>query len=109
MTRGQKSIRRLLQRLGVVPEGSKMSSFEIIASGACKSQPKPAGAPEEFFLSVRDRVEATEDEVKRRSRRESRRDRSHCGEGGLAALQRSLGEAQANDSGWPIFKGRYVE
>jgi hypothetical protein len=49
MTRGQKSICRLLQRLGVVPEGSETSSLKNIASGACKCQPKPARALEEFF------------------------------------------------------------
>ncbi len=30
-------------------------------------------------------------------------------EGDLAALLWSLGEAQANDSRWPIFKGKYVD
>jgi hypothetical protein len=48
-----------------------------------------------------------------------RRDRSRTGGGGrgdssaadgnLATLLRCLGGAQANYSGWPIFKGRYVK
>jgi hypothetical protein len=48
MTRGQKRIRRLLQRLGVMPEGSEASSLENVDVWA--SKPPPAGrAPEEFF------------------------------------------------------------
>jgi hypothetical protein len=49
MTRGQKCIHRLLQRLGVAPEGSETSSLKNMATGAPKPQPNPDGAPEEFF------------------------------------------------------------
>jgi hypothetical protein len=49
ITRSQKCIRRLLQRLGMVPEGSEVSSLEDTATGAHKPPPKPVGALEVFF------------------------------------------------------------
>jgi hypothetical protein len=64
MARGQKHIRRLLQRLGVLREGSETSSLENVATRASKPLPKPSGAPEEFFLSGGDPDKTMGDKVK---------------------------------------------
>jgi hypothetical protein len=55
----------LLQRLGVLQEGSEMSSLENVATRASKPPPKPSGAQEEFFLSGGDPDETMGDKVKR--------------------------------------------
>ncbi len=118
ITRGQRQIQKLLRRRGMIQEGyeissiapvagalgprlvvvareGKNSSFRWKSGGDCEQRgrenPRTSGRGEREDLSARGSVGLTHEESN------------------LAALLSNLGEAQANDAGWPIFKGKYME
>jgi hypothetical protein len=109
--RGQKRIRRLLQRLGMLPEGSKASSLENEDAQASKPPLKQTEALKEVFSFRRSGGDwgGREGEEARARTEERARENPAREEGDLVALLRCLGGPQANDSGWPTFLGKYVE
>ncbi len=109
--RDQNRIRRLLRRLGMMPEGFEASSLENEDSQASKPPLKQTEALEEVFSfrkSGGDWGGQEGEEARARTEERAREDPARE-EGDLVALLLCLGGAQANDSGWPTFLGKYVE
>jgi hypothetical protein len=97
--KGQQRIRRALQRMGAAPEGPDAGSLTNETTRKGQSPPRRAGGPtEDFPSSFRWRTELAGGRV-----------RDRIGESELATLIWCLSGAQANDSGWSIFKGKNVE
>jgi hypothetical protein len=102
ISRDQKRICKLLRRLGVNQEGSEIS--DVKTPVATTQVPHIGGAEggQDFSFKSRSGKRGP-------GPWEGGDQRMHQPDNkGLALLLKNLEEAQANDSGWPFFNGKYM-